>query len=128
MKVTILHIIEPIALGAYVDFSTLYGTGRSLFSSSTLEENQTYDVEINLDDDFIWNKNIIPSANCTPSIHFYSGKLFITAELVSNEEDDCSALRLGDSIILISSNKTGRPLPVFVDIVAQETSLHPTNI
>lgn len=127
MKVTILHIIEPTAL-AYVEFSTLYGIGRSFFSSSILEENQTYAVEIDLDDDFIWNKNIIPSADCTPSIHFDSGKLCITAELISNEEDGCSALRLGDSIILISSNKIDRPLPVFVDIVAQETSLHPTNI
>jgi len=128
MKVTILHIIEPTTFGTVVEFSTTYGVGRSLFSSAEIQENQTYDVEIDIDDDFIWSENITLSSDCAPSIHFNSGGLHITAELISNEEDGCGALKLGDAIILISLNKTNQSLPVFVDILAQSSSLHPTNI
>ncbi|EJN20861.1 hypothetical protein PMI36_03925 [Pseudomonas sp. GM79] len=128
MKVTILRIIDSTALGTYVEFSTPYGVGSSLFAAPEIKEGLTYDVEINIDDDFFWNENIAPSIKHAPSIYFHSGKLHITAELISSEDDGCGALRIGDSIALISLNQAHYPLPMFVDISAKETSLHPTHI
>jgi hypothetical protein len=111
-----------------VEFSTPYGVGSSLFAAPEIKEGLTYDVEINIDDDFFWNENIAPSINHAPSIDFHSGKLHITAELISSEDDGCGALRIGDSIALISLNQAHYPLPMFVDISAREISLHPTHI
>jgi len=48
MKVRILHIIEPTMFGTAVEFSTTYGVGRSLFSCPQIQENQTYDLEIDI--------------------------------------------------------------------------------
>ena len=128
MKVTILRIIDPTALGTYVEFSTPYGVCSSLFADPEIKEGLTYDVEINIDDDFFWNENISPSIKHAPSIDFHSGKLHITAELISSEDDGCGALRIGNSIVLISLNQAHYPLPMFVDISAREISLHPTHI
>lgn len=127
MKITILKIIEPTALGANVEFSTSFGVGLSYFVGSDLEENQHHDVEINIDDDFVWGENIMPSNKTSPSIAFRERKLYITAQLISGEDEGCTALKIENSIIFISSDKSGPPF-MFVDIIAQKTSLHPTNI
>lgn len=127
MKITILKIIEPTALGANVEFSTSFGVGLSYFVGSNLEENQYHDVEISIDDDFVWGENIMPSNKTTPSIAFRARKLYITAQLISGEDEDCTALKIENSITLISLDKSGPP-SMFVDIIAQKTSLYPTNI
>ncbi|RON42582.1 hypothetical protein BK666_22850 [Pseudomonas frederiksbergensis] len=128
MKIAILKIIELTDLGAYVEFSSPYGIGLSFFVGSDLQENQTHDIELSIDDNFVWGDNIKLSDKTSPSIGYLSKELSITAEIIAIEDDDCSALRIGSSITLISVDKKNHPLPFFVDLTAGETSLYRTNI
>lgn len=128
MKIKILKIIELTDLGAYVEFSSPYGVGLSFFVGFDLEENQTHDVELSIDDEFVWGINIKLSDSTSPAIDFHSRALHITAEIISIEDDDCSALRIGSSITLISLKKENLLTPFFVDLVAEEALLYRTNI
>lgn len=76
-----------------------------------------------IDDDFIWNTNISPSTDCIPSLYFDSGKLCKTAKLKFSDEDGDSELKLGDSIIFISIDEIDLPLPLFINLTAQKTTL-----
>ena len=127
MQITILTIIEIRPNGAYVEFASPHGKGSSYFCGAIPEEHQVYDVEVDINDEFYWNINLKPSLENEPSIRADSGNFHVTAELIVSE-DGCSTLKLGSSVVLISSEKTPVDLPIFVDLIAKETSLHPTNI
>ncbi|WP_440972867.1 hypothetical protein [Pseudomonas koreensis] len=128
MKITISNIIKSTANEILVEYSTPYGKGFSEFIGSPPKENQIYDVEINIDDNFIWGENLTPSKKNTPSISFDICHTYITTELIVIEEDGCGVLKMGESIILISLEQTKQRLPIFVDIIAKKTFLHPTSI
>ncbi|NNA59427.1 hypothetical protein [Pseudomonas koreensis] len=128
MNITISSIIKSTANEILVEYSTPYGKGFSVFIGSPPKENQIYDVEINIDDNFIWGENLTPSKKNIPSISFDICHTYITAELIVTEEDGCGVLKMGESIILISLEQTKQRLPIFVDIIAKKTFLHPTNI
>jgi hypothetical protein len=53
----------------------------------------------------------------------------MSAELIAIEEDGCGVLRMGDSIMLISIEKEYQKhdLPMFIDLISNKISLHPTN-
>lgn len=128
MNITIKSIMKKSADKIFVEYSTPYGNGVSEFIGSTPEENQSYDVEFNIDDDFLWGENLTPSKKNATSIHFDLGKTYITAELITIEDDDCGALKIGNSISLVSIKKNNHDLPLFVDIVSRKNSIYPTNI
>jgi hypothetical protein len=127
MNITIKNIMKN-SDKIFVEYSTPYGNGVSEFIGSTPEENQSYDVEFNIDDDLSWGENLTPSKKNAASIHFDLGKTYITAELIAIEDDDCGALKIGNSISLVSIKKNHHDLPLFVDIVSKKNSIYPTNI
>lgn len=104
----------------FVEYSTAYGNGVSEFIGATPEENQSYDVEFEIADDFVWGKNLTPSKKSTASIHFDLGKTYITAELIAIEDDDCGVLKIGNSISLVLIKKNHHNLPLFVGIVSKK--------
>jgi hypothetical protein len=128
MYITITSIIKHDPDEILVEYSTPYGGGISKFMGTPPKENQKYDVELNIDDDFFWGENLTLSKKNAPSILFNSGKTYITAELIAIEDDGGGVLKIGDSILLISIKNKNHVLPAFVDIISQDISLHPTNI
>jgi len=130
MKITISRIVKIHTEKTLVEFSTLYGEGLSSLFTLEARENRSYDVEINIDDDFYWGKNIFTSMSNTPSIRHEAEITYITAELISITEDGCGSLRLGNSIIFISLKNDNKDLifPSFVEISAIQITLYPTNI
>ncbi|WP_085607636.1 MULTISPECIES: hypothetical protein [unclassified Pseudomonas] len=130
MKTTISRIVKIHTEKTLVEFSTLYGEGLSSLFTLEARENRPYDVEINIDDDFYWGKNIFTSMSNTPSIRHEAEITYITAELISITEDGCGSLRLGNSIIFISLKNDNKDLifPSFVEILAIQITLYPTNI
>ena len=110
MKITISRIVKIHTEKTLVEFSTPYGEGLSSLFNLEAIENRSYDVEINIDDDFYWGKNISTSMSNTPSIRHEAETTYITAELISISKDGCSSLKLGNSIILISLKNENRDL------------------
>jgi len=128
MNITIVSIVKRTNNKILVEYSTPYGKGLSVFTGSPPTANQTLDVEINIDDEFIWGENLTPSSKNTPSISFDLGFTYITGELIVIEDDGCGVFKIGDAIILISLEQKKHTLPIYVDIIAKEISIHPTNI
>lgn len=102
MVITIASTVKSTHDKILVEYSTPYEKGLSAFKGSPPKANQKLDVEINIDDEFIWGENLIPSTKNAPSISFDLGFTYITGELIAIEDDGCGILRIGDAIILIS--------------------------
>ncbi|MCP1475608.1 hypothetical protein ABIA54_000298 [Pseudomonas sp. EB276 TE3739] len=129
MNITIKNILREHPEGSFVEYSTPYGNGKAVFIGPHPKINSKYDVEINIDDDFFWGRNLTQAQQCAPSIKYHSDQTLMSVELIAIEEDGCGVLRMGDSIMLISIEKEYQKhdLPMFIDLISNKISLHPTN-
>ncbi|WLI31107.1 hypothetical protein PSH61_08345 [Pseudomonas rhodesiae] len=89
----------------YVKFQSLSGNATALWSGTAPKNNEILNMEIDLEDVFSWGKNIKPSNKKTPHITTINGVTQITAEMIKNQDEECSALKVNDSIILIDLEK-----------------------
>lgn len=65
------------------------------------EENENYNVEIDIDDEFIWNTNIAYSDENANAIIQNDETFKVIAKLDYNSEDNLATLNVYDSIVLI---------------------------
>jgi hypothetical protein len=65
------------------------------------EENENYDVEIDIDDEFIWGTNIVFSDEKSSSIIQNDEGVKIIAKLDYNSEDNLATLKVYDSVVII---------------------------
>ena len=93
MVITIASIVKSTHNKILVEYSTPYGKGLSVCKDSPPKANKKLDVEINIDDEFIWGENLIPSTKNAPSISFNLGFTYITGELIAIEDDGCGVLK-----------------------------------
>jgi hypothetical protein len=130
MKITILRIIKTLTDSIYIEFSSPYGKGFSNLKVLEANENQSYDIEMDIGDDFSWNKNIIISEEPTPSIRSKPDATYITGELTSITEDGCGALKLGNSVMFLSleGDNQNLMLPTFIELSTNDLSFYLTNI
>ena len=128
MKVKILRVVESSSHEALVAFSTACGGGLSRFCGFVPEINQSYDVELNLDDDFRWGENLKPSTLRAPMMCMNSGALHITARLVAGEGEGSAVLELDGAVILISLDQVVNGSPFFVDVLVHQSTLYPSGV
>lgn len=65
------------------------------------ERNESYTVEMDIDDELIWKTNICFSSENDNVIVQEGGKVKMVAKLYYNSEDDLAILRVYDSIVLV---------------------------
>lgn len=128
MKIKILSLIQSDTENSFVEFSTFIGNGLAYWRSRATTKGQTHDVEVDIDDDFSWGKNISPSAKSSASIENRKGTTYITAKLISSEEDGLVTVTLESSIVMLSTDKKIDPAPDYVDLIATQISLYLTNL
>ncbi len=128
MNIIITKIIRNSANETQIEYSSAYGTGVSTFIGPPPKKDQVLDVEIDINDNFSWGKNLATSKKKAPSIYYKNGKTFITAELLTIEDDDCGVLKIGDCIALISVEKQNQTFPLFVDMISTDISFYPNNL
>ncbi|WP_139372480.1 hypothetical protein [Pseudomonas fluorescens] len=127
MKTRITHRLSDQDT-SHIIFQTSFGIGKTQWSGPGLKMGEPLDVELDLDEIFSWNRNIFPTHEVTSRISIVGNSTYITAELAHLTGDDCAALKLGNSIILIELDS---PLPQqsgFVEIRATTIHLYPTNV
>lgn len=112
----------------HVKFHSPFGSGTALWDGIAPNISEILDVEFDLDEVFSWGKNITPSSEKTPKIAVTADVTYITAELTHGADEECSALRLGDSIILIELDGPTPQESGFVEVKAARIHLYPTNI
>ncbi|WP_064595262.1 hypothetical protein [Pseudomonas sp. DR 5-09] len=130
MKITIIRIIKILTESIYIEFSSPYGKGFSNLIAPEAKENQSYDIEMDIGDEFSWNKNIMTSEETTPSIRSKPDATYITAELTSITDDGCGVLKLGNSVIFLSleGHNQNLMLPTFIELSTNDLSFYLTNI
>lgn len=127
MKIRIIDTFSELGL-LHVSFQSPVGSGIALWSDSVPKAGEIVDVEFDLDEVFSWGKNMTHSSEKTPKITALANVTYITAELSQGADEECAALKLSDSIILIELDG---PIPLqsgFVEVRAAKIYLYPTNI
>ncbi|KTC19612.1 hypothetical protein AO391_15780 [Pseudomonas marginalis ICMP 9505] len=110
-----------------VGFRSSAGNGKALWIGTQPKIGDEVDVELDLDEVFSWGENLISSLRNTPHITVINEVTRITAEIIHGADEECAALKFGDSIILIELDE---PIPQksgFVEIRAKKIHLYPTN-
>lgn len=128
MKVTVLSITQSDSENSIVEFSTSVGNGLAHWRGQPTIKGQTHDVEVDIEDDFFWGKNITPSTKSSASIDSRKGDIYVTAKLISSEDDGLAIVKIENSIVMLSTNKKIDILPEYVDFITEHISLYPTNI
>ena len=111
-----------------VGFHSPAGSGTGLWVGILPKIGDELDVEFDLDEIFSWGKNLIPSPRKAPYIQVTKKVTQITAEIIHSGDDECAALKFGESVILIELDE---PIPLksgFIEVRATKVYLYPTNI
>ncbi|NMX94480.1 MULTISPECIES: hypothetical protein [unclassified Pseudomonas] len=112
----------------YVNYETSAGCGVATWIGPTPKVGEHIDVEFDLSDIFCWKDNITQSPQHEEKIEIIDSTTYITAELILRSDDNCAALRIGSSIILIDLKEKPDHAPKYVNLKTTNISLYPTNI
>ncbi|WP_404487910.1 hypothetical protein ABWL43_12380 [Pseudomonas sp. HT11] len=127
MKIRIIDTFSELGV-LHVSFQSPVGSGTALWSDSVPKAGEIVDVEFDLDEVFSWGKNMTHSSEKTPKISAIANVTYITAELSQSADEECAALNLRDSIILIELDGAIPLQSGFVELRAAKIHLYPTNI
>ncbi|NVZ54137.1 hypothetical protein HX792_27675 [Pseudomonas sp. B6002] len=117
----------PADDGLSVSFHSPAGSGTGTWMGITPKIGDELDVEFDLEEVFSLGKNLMPSSRKTPSITVENKVTYITAELIQDEDGEYTALKFGDSIILIELDEPLTQKVGFVEVTASRIRLYPTN-
>lgn len=101
MNVKVIDILELVKDG----YKVILEVGNERFfaewDGKKPEKNIKYDVEVDIDDEFTWNTNIVLSVESVSSISQDEKHINIVAKLDYNYEDNLASLKVDGSIVLI---------------------------
>lgn len=126
MKILITEIFESQS-ELLVRFHSEIGNGIDLWNGVTPKTGDTLDVELDINEVFSWQKNIESSSTEASLITAINSTVQITAKLIQGANENCVALKLGDSIILIEIEESLPQKSCFVQITTTKLHLYPTN-
>jgi hypothetical protein len=127
MKIEITHS-SLHHQATHVKFHSPFGNGIGVWRGIAPKLGELLDVELDIDEVFSWRKNIMPSSRKSPLITVINGTTHITAELIPGTSDECAALKLGDSIVLIELDGPLTQTSGFVELNATQIYLYTTGI
>ena len=123
MKIKIISIKDSL-----ICFRSKSGEGYAKWSGEIPLTGHTYDVEVDIDDEFVWGENI-GATDDTSTIEVGNGyNMIAVAEVVSYDEDGCLAVRLDESVIFLEVE--GAPINVsgYIKLYAKDLKLFPINL
>ncbi|CAM3816998.1 hypothetical protein [Bacillus paramycoides] len=92
-------------------------------------KNENYNVEIDIDDEFIWNTNIAFSDETANAIIQNDEGIKVIAKLDYNSEDDLASLNIYDSVVLIDLEGIEQDISnVWVEIQCTSIKIFNTNL
>lgn len=127
MRITLSAIHVETADSLWVDFDSAFGEGCGRWLGAPPQVAQVHEVELNLEEQFLWNHNLWAALRNEPHIKRDRQGLLLTGELL-RREDDVVALAIGPSVVLLSLQDAPAQLPRFLSLVAREISLYPVEL
>ncbi|MGF6223302.1 hypothetical protein [Pseudomonas frederiksbergensis] len=127
MKITI-DLVILVAKEVLVGFSTSVGAAIAVWRAAPPEVGEQYDVELEIDDEFVWGENACSSLNNAHSIGVMDGIVTMTGTLISNDMEGGAVVDVGGSIIFIELIGCAEADSVFVDLKVKNINVFPTGI
>ncbi|NPC93242.1 hypothetical protein HOO54_13615 [Bacillus sp. WMMC1349] len=100
MKVLIKHFN---AENNTVAFSLEYGRSSAYWEGSIPECNKYYDVEFEIPELLIWNKDIKEEKSTSFNIKGGEDTSYIVGRLESSSEDGCCIVKIGDGVVFLET-------------------------
>lgn len=114
--------------GPVVNFTSPIGSASAIWIGPTPKERENHDIELNLEEDFIWGTNIWEASE-PPSIRTLPDYgTSIIAELLQYDSDGCAAIKLGGLVTLIEVSGMPQNPPKLIKLEANLVKIFPTNI
>jgi hypothetical protein len=120
--------IEPHQGQKLVKFEGSIGIGFGVWMGELPAQGESIDVEIDVDDDLKWGRNIIMTSENVSMIALKNNQFHFVAEVLSYEDDGCLSVRLGDGIILLDVEDAPNDIKGWVECRAESVKLYPTNM
>lgn len=123
MKIKIIDIKDSL-----VSFRSESGEGYAKWSGEKPLLNHTYDVEVDIDDEFVWGQNITTTDATSTMIMDDSNNIIAVAEVISYDEDGCLSVKINESVILLEVEGAPDNVGGYVKFDAKEVTLFPVNL
>jgi hypothetical protein len=127
MKITI-GLVTLVAKEVFVEFSTSVGFAAAIWRAAPPKVGDQYDVELEVEDEFVWGDNASFSLSSAHSIEVVDDVVTMTGALISNDLEGGAVVDVGGSIILIELTGGTVIDSVFVDLKVKSMSIFPTGI
>lgn len=97
MRITVEAVDAP---RQRVSFHTSLGSGEARWSGPEPRVGESYDVEIEIDDELRWGQSLRPAEEARPRLRqLQDGSLELAGEVVLSEDDGFVGLRCGESVV-----------------------------
>lgn len=124
MKILITAIDFP-----QVKFQSEFGSGSAEWLGDLPLLNEYYQVELDFDDDFEWEKNLFPLEKEVFRIQTINGKFEISAKVIpEGSGGGCFMVKIGVSIVLINVSNCPEGYSGFVKIFPAKMGLNPVKL
>ncbi|WP_367372345.1 hypothetical protein [Pseudomonas lini] len=127
MKITI-DLVTLAAREVLVGFSTNVGAATAVWRATPPKVGEQYDVELEVDDEFVWGENACSSLNNTHSIGVMDGTVTMTGTLISNDMEGGAVVDVGGSIIFIELIGCAEADSLLVDLNVKNINVFPAGI
>lgn len=110
-------------------FETSVGIGKGIWMSQVLPKlNNLYEVEFEITDDLVWEKNVFFASDNNEEIKIDSEYLCIQGKVERVEQDGLVIFRLGSSIIMLDNFTEPPPSGSFIRFKVRNPQLFNANI
>lgn len=127
MKIKIENIVDE-GDEIWIIFSSEYGSLSAFWEGDKPATNETYNVELEVDSDFVWEENIYKAMGNETRIEFKGGVYTIYGKAINLEEDGCLSVSLGDGVILLDTENVPKDISGLIECKAFNLKLYPTGL
>jgi hypothetical protein len=120
--------VTLVAKEVLVGFSTSVGFATAVWRAAPPKVGDQYDVELEVNDEFVWGENGCSSLNNSHSIEVADGIVTMTGTLISNDMEGGAAVDVGGSIILIDLIGCTENDSALVNLKVKNINVFPTGI
>ncbi|WP_339524539.1 hypothetical protein [Pseudomonas sp. EL_65y_Pfl2_R96] len=108
--------------------STNVGSATAVWRAAPPKVGEQYDVELEVDDEFVRGENACSSLNSAHSIGGMDGVVTMTGTLISNDMEGGAVVGVGGSIVFIELIGCAEADSVFVDLKVKSVNVFPTGV
>jgi hypothetical protein len=127
MRIKILDI-KNIQNEIRVKFETPIGVGTGIWNGKLPALGDYTDIEIDIDDNFEWGKNITTTNSNISMIAIENNLFCFVARVISYEDDGCLTVTLGDSVVFLAVDNVPDGIQGWVEGKVKAVRLYPTNL